>query len=173
VADLAAGLAQAVGYGDLIWLRIGAFLRDVGNRALPREVLEKPGPLTAEEWQVVRQHTQVGDSLIQELEFPAELRPMVRNHHEHWDGSGYPDGLRGQQIPLPARIICLADVFDALTTARSYRAAFSIDQALEIMEREAGHIFDPQLYRTFASLIRLEMSRTASGLAPDQLRAAV
>ena len=173
VADLAAGLAQAVGYGDLIWLRIGAFLRDVGNRALPQEILDKPGPLTSEEWKLVRQHTEVGDSLIQELEFPAELRPMVRNHHEHWDGSGYPDGLSGEQIPLAARIICLADVYDALTTERSYRPAFNAHEALDIMERESSHIFDPQLYRTFASLVRLELSRATNDNAPHSLRAAV
>jgi HD-GYP domain-containing protein (c-di-GMP phosphodiesterase class II) len=173
VAQLASTLAQMVGYGDLIWLRIGAFLRDIGNRALPRELLEKPGPLTAEEWQIVRNHPLLGDSLIQELQFPPEIRPMVRNHHEHWDGSGYPDGLKGEEIPLAARIICIADVYDALTTERIYCGAVTSEQALEIMEREAGHIFDPHLFRTFASMIRLSANRHTGGLDFDQLRAVV
>jgi HD-GYP domain-containing protein (c-di-GMP phosphodiesterase class II)/Flp pilus assembly protein TadD len=172
VAELASSLANAVGYGDIVWLRIGAFLRDVGNRTLPKEVLDKPGPLTAEEYLVVQNHTVAGDSLVQELEFPADIRPMVRNHHEHWDGTGYPDGLKGEHIPLAARIICLADVYDALTSVRSYRGAFSSEQALEIMEQESGKIFDPNLFRTFASLIRLGGTSQRNYLT-EQLRKAV
>jgi HD-GYP domain-containing protein (c-di-GMP phosphodiesterase class II) len=99
-------------------------------------------------------HTEIGDSLLRGLEFPAEIRHMVRNHHEHWDGTGYPDGLAGEQIPLAARILCIADVYDALTTRRSYRGAFSSEQALSIMEREAGSMFDPALFRKFAVMIR-------------------
>jgi putative nucleotidyltransferase with HDIG domain len=154
VADLAAMLAEGAQYADVIWLRIGAFLHDVGNQTLPPELLAKPGPLSAEEWKLVQKHTEIGDSLLRGLEFPAEIRRMVRNHHEHWDGSGYPDGLAGEQIPLAARILCIADVYDALTTRRSYRGAFSSEQALTIMERESGSIFDPTLFRMFACLIR-------------------
>jgi HD-GYP domain-containing protein (c-di-GMP phosphodiesterase class II) len=165
-------LAQSVGYADLAWLRIGAFLRDVGNRALPQEVLEKPGPLTVEEWELVRKHTVLGDDLVQQLAFPEEIRPMVRSHHEHWDGSGYPDGLKGEQIPLAARIVCIADVYDALISPRSYRGPFTSEQALEIMEIESGHIFDPMLMQKFASLIRMG---GPAALAPDMkvMRAAV
>ena len=154
VADLAAMLADGVRYGDVVWLRIGAFLHDVGNRALPPEVLAKPGPLSAEEWKLVQKHTVLGDALVRELEFPVEIRTMVRSHHEHWDGSGYPDGLKGDHIPLAARILCIADVYDALTTRRSYRGAFSSEQALAIMENESGSIFDPDLFRQFANLVR-------------------
>jgi HD-GYP domain-containing protein (c-di-GMP phosphodiesterase class II) len=171
VAELAGALAQAVGYGDLIWLRIGAFLRDVGNQTLPREILEKPGPLTAEEWQSVQKHPVAGDALIQELQFPVEIRPMVRNHHEHWDGSGYPDGLQGEEIPLPARIICIVDAYDALTTERSYCPAVSSEQALEIMQRESGIIYDPQLLRTFATLVRMDTTRDPGGLDSASFRA--
>ncbi|MEX2281675.1 MAG: HD domain-containing phosphohydrolase [Gemmatimonadota bacterium] len=172
VAELASALADAVGYGDIVWLRIGAFLRDVGNRTVPKELLDKPGALTAEEYKTVQNHTLAGESLVQELEFPADIRPMVRNHHEHWDGTGYPDGLKGEQIPLAARIICLADVYDALTSPRSFRGAYSSEQALEIMEQEAGTIFDPQMFRTFAKLIRLGPTGQR-GYAIDQLRKAV
>ena len=154
VADLAVKLAEATHYDDLVWVRIGAFLRDVGNRALPVEVLDKPGPLTAEEMRLVRKHTEYGDALVRDLEFPPNVRPLVRSHHEHWDGTGYPDGLAGQEIPLGARILCIADVFDALTTRRSYRPAFSHQDALGIMEGEAGRIFDPRLLQQFLGLVR-------------------
>jgi response regulator RpfG family c-di-GMP phosphodiesterase len=154
VADLAAMLADGAQYADVIWLRIGAFLRDVGNQVLPPELLDKPGPLSAEEWELVRRHTELGASFLNGLDFPEEIRSMVRNHHEHWDGSGYPDGLAREGIPLAARILCIADVYDALTTRRSYREAFSSEQALAIMEAESGTIFDPALFHKFATLMR-------------------
>jgi putative nucleotidyltransferase with HDIG domain len=162
VADLAAMLAEDVQFADVIWLRIGAFLHDVGNRSLPPELLDKPGPLSAEEWKLVRKHTEFGAAVVNELEFPSEIRFMVRYHHEHWDGSGYPDGLAREQIPLSARILCIADVYDALTTRRSYRAAFSSEQALAIMEAEAGAIFDPILLRRFTVMIRARSALRAS-----------
>jgi putative nucleotidyltransferase with HDIG domain len=165
VADLAAMLAEGVQYADVIWLRIGAFLRDVGNQVLPPELLDKPGPLASEEWRLVQKHTEFGAAIVNELEFPEEIRRMVRSHHERWDGNGYPDGLIRDQIPLAARILCIADVYDALTTRRSYRGAYSSDQALAIMEAEAGSVFDPILFRTFALLMRAGgPARTISGL---------
>lgn len=162
VAELASMLANACGYNELIWLRIGAYLHDVGNRSLPADLLDKPGPLTAEEFDIVRNHTIAGDTLIRQLEFPEDIRPMVRSHHEHWDGTGYPDGLDGEAIPLSARIICIADVYDALTSARSYRQAFSNEEALRIMETEAGKIFDPHLFGLFARLLRFGGVRETS-----------
>jgi putative nucleotidyltransferase with HDIG domain len=172
VAEYAGMLAEAIGYTEIAWLRIGAFLRDVGNRKLPQDVLEKPGPLTVDEWDLVRKHTLLGDDLVQQLAFPDEIRSMVRSHHEHWDGSGYPDGLAGEGIPLAARIVCIADVYDALISPRSFRGPFTSEQALEIMEIESGHIFDPTLMQKFASLIR---QGGPAAMAPDMriLRAAV
>jgi putative nucleotidyltransferase with HDIG domain len=153
VAEYAVKLAEAAGYAGLEWLRIGAYLHDVGNSGLPRDVLNKPGPLNADEWDLIRQHTTIGSTIVTELEFPAELRVLVRHHHEHWDGSGYPDGLAGEQIPVAARILCIADVFDALTSERSFRPAFSAEQAVEIMQGESGRIFDPTLYALFRPLV--------------------
>lgn len=161
VADYATMLAAAIGFEgrDLTWLRMGAFLHDVGKTAVPAEVLNKPGALTEEEWGLMREHPVVGDEIVAELNFPWDIRPIVRNHHERWDGGGYPDGLKGEDIPITARILCVADVYDALTTARSYRPAMGRAEALAIMERDAGKIFDPQLFRIFRTLLEAAPTR--------------
>ena len=151
VADYACMLAEAAGFKgrDLTWLRMGAFLHDIGKTSVPSEVLNKPGRLTDEEFELMKRHTVIGDALISETPFPWDIRPIVRNHHEHWDGTGYPDGMKGQDIPYTARILCVADVFDALTSARSYREALSHEAALEIMDKESGTVLDPALYALF------------------------
>jgi putative nucleotidyltransferase with HDIG domain len=155
VANYACMLAQAVGITgrDLTWLRMGGYLHDVGKIAVPEEVLNKPGKLTDEEFKLIQSHAAEGDAIVSELNFPWDIRPAVRWHHERWDGSGYPDGLKGEEIPLTARILCVADVYDALTTTRSYRPAMSREQALEIMERDVGRFFDPALFPVFKDLI--------------------
>jgi putative nucleotidyltransferase with HDIG domain len=132
---------------------MGAFLHDVGKARLPQEIIQKPGGLDNHEWEEMRAHTTVGDQIVAELDFPYDVRPMVRSHHERWDGAGYPDGLSGEDIPLIARILCIADVYDALTTDRSYRSAFSQEEALTIMESEAGKMIDPTLFATFKAVI--------------------
>ena len=156
VANYACMLAEAVGITgrDLTWLRMGGFLHDVGKIAVPAEILNKPGKLTAEEWAVMQSHTTEGFAIVAELNFPWDIGPVVRSHHERWDGSGYPDGLAGEQIPFTARVLCLADVYDALTTTRSYRTAMTREEALEIMEGDTGRIFDPSLFPIFAALVR-------------------
>lgn len=151
VADYACMLAAAAGFSgrDLTWLRMGAFLHDIGKTSVPSEVLNKAGRLTDEEFDLMKRHTVIGDALISETPFPWDIRPIVRNHHEHWDGSGYPDGMKGEEIPVTARILCVADVYDALTSARSYREALSHEAALAIMDDEAGTVLDPALYALF------------------------
>lgn len=155
VADYTTRLASAVGFAgrDLNWIRMGAFLHDVGKARLPQHIIQKPSGLDNREWEEMRAHTTVGDQIVAELDFPYDLRPMVRSHHERWDGAGYPDGLSGEAIPLIARILCIADVFDALTTDRSYRSAFSQEEALAVMEAEAGKMIDPQLFEAFKAVI--------------------
>jgi putative nucleotidyltransferase with HDIG domain len=153
VAEYAVNLAEALGIAEVHWLRIGAHLHDIGNSGLPGAILTKDGKLTEEEWQAVREHPVVGANIVAELEFPLEVRPMVRNHHEHWDGSGYPDGLRETEIPVTARIMCIADIFDALTSTRSYRPAHTVREALEIMQAEAGRIIDPGMFGVFRSIV--------------------
>jgi putative nucleotidyltransferase with HDIG domain len=151
VADRACALASAVGFDDgtLLWFRMGALLHDVGKIVVPPAILNKPGPLTPEERAVIERHPDAGVELINDLEFPWDVRPMVRHHHEAWDGSGYPAHLAGEDIPLSARILCVADVYDALATDRPYRKAFTHEQTLQIMQDDAGHIFDPALFSVF------------------------
>ena len=156
VGRYACHLARAAGVSgrDLAWLRMGGFLHDVGKTTIPAELLNRPGPLTGEEWELMKRHTIEGDALVAELDFPWDVRPIVRSHHERWDGSGYPDELAGEEIPLAARIVCIADVYDALTSTRSYRAALGRDEALRVMRADAGRAFDPALLDLFEELVR-------------------
>jgi putative nucleotidyltransferase with HDIG domain len=155
VANYTTMLARAVGFDEqtLVWIRMGAFLHDVGKTAIPAEILNKNGPLTPEEWGVMERHTIIGVELLSSIEFPWDIRGMVRSHHEHWAGTGYPDGLKGEEIPLEARVLCVADVYDALTTRRAYRDAYSPQQALAIMKADAGRIFDPELIALLEELL--------------------
>ena len=119
-------------------LRRGGYLHDIGKVAVPDSILQKPGPLTADEFEVVKQHATVGDRLCGNLRLLRMVRPIVRCHHERYDGSGYPDGLRGDEIPLLAQIMGVVDVFDALTTDRPYRPALSVADACRTLEQEAA-----------------------------------
>ena len=153
VADLACQLARDAGVDErvMLWFRMGALLHDVGKITVPVAVLNKPGTLTPEDATILRGHATAGEALVAQAEFPWDVRPMIRHHHERWDGGGYPDGLAGEKIPLAARILCIADVFDALTSTRSYRPAYNVDQALRIMSAERGGAFDPKLLDLFVS----------------------
>lgn len=153
VADYACRLAEEFGIParEMVWFRMGAFLHDVGKTEVPEEILNKPGRLTDDERGIIERHTVIGDEMLSSIEFPWDIRPMVRSHHERWDGTGYPDGLAGLEIPLTARILRIADVFDALTTTRSYRAPLSHDQAFRLMVEDEGS-FDPELFGVFTKL---------------------
>jgi putative nucleotidyltransferase with HDIG domain len=152
VAEVACALAERAGFDSktMFWFRIGALLHDVGKLIVPQEVLNKPGRLNEEEWRIMKRHPEAGVELLADIEFPWDIRPMVRNHHERWDGCGYPDRLAGESIPVSARILCIADVYDALTTTRSYRGGFPHDRAVEIMvENNATGHFDPAIFDMF------------------------
>jgi putative nucleotidyltransferase with HDIG domain len=155
VAEYACALAREVGLEDLtmFWFRIGALLHDVGKIEVPTEILTKNGPLTAEERTIMERHAAAGAELLRDTEFPWDVLPMIRSHHERWDGAGYPDRLTGEAIPLTARVLCIADVFDALASDRPYRAAFSRDEALAIMQRDVGKAFDPDLFDRFLKVV--------------------
>jgi putative nucleotidyltransferase with HDIG domain len=154
VADYACRIAERIGLPEreMVWFRMGAFLHDVGKTEIPEAILNKPGRLTDEERLLMERHTVLGDEILSPIEFPWDIRPMVRSHHERWDGRGYPDGLYGEGIPLTARILRIADVFDALTTTRSYREPLSADQAFQIMENDHG-AYDPELFELFRELL--------------------
>jgi putative nucleotidyltransferase with HDIG domain len=162
VADYACRIAERAGKlteREMVWFRMGAFLHDVGKTEVPEEILNKPGRLTDEERALMERHTVIGDEMLAPVEFPWDIRPMVRSHHERWDGRGYPDRLVGESIPYSARILRIADVFDALTTARSYRRPLSPDEAMEIMVNDEGS-FDPELFGLFRELFP-ELAPTA------------
>lgn len=156
VADYACRLARVAGFPErsLIWFRMGALLHDVGKVTIPEAILTKAGSLSDEEWALMKAHPEEGVQLLGDVEFPWDVRPMIRHHHERWDGDGYPAGLAGEEIDLSARILSIADVFDALTTDRAYRDAYDPEEALEIMEGEAGAAFDPDLLPLFCRLVR-------------------
>ncbi|MDF1506269.1 HD domain-containing phosphohydrolase, partial [Roseisolibacter sp. H3M3-2] len=154
VADLACAIAERVGFDAraLFWFRIGALLHDVGKLVVPPEVLNKPGKLTDEEWALVRSHPTVGVEMLADTEFPWDVRPIVESHHERWDGRGYPAGLAGEAIPLVARVLCIADVYDALTSARSYKRALTHDEAMAILRQDVGAQFDPAVFARFEEI---------------------
>ncbi len=156
VANYACALARDVGFDDItmFWFRIGALLHDVGKIVVPIEILNKPGRLTPEEREIMERHAPAGAELLADIDFPWDVLPMVRGHHERWDGTGYPDKLSGENIALSARITCLADVFDALTTDRPYRPGFTRDEALKMMANDSGKLFDPELFVRFERVIR-------------------
>jgi cyclic di-GMP phosphodiesterase len=141
MANYATALGRKLGAGeeDLQALQRGGFLHDIGMLAIPDPVLRKEGKLSPEEYELVKSHTVIGDSLCGKLRSLSSVRPIVRHHHERFNGSGYPDGLRGDEIPLLAQIVGLVDVFDAVTTRRSYQQARPIDAAVEILRRQVEH----------------------------------
>jgi HD-GYP domain-containing protein (c-di-GMP phosphodiesterase class II) len=151
VTSLAEGLARSLGWRgeQLDGLRLGGTLHDVGKIAVTASVLCKPGPLTEEELAQIRTHPLAGARLIEAvLDFRPAL-PYVLHHHERWDGGGYPHGLAAGEIPIEARLLGVADAFDAMTSVRSYRPALSVEQALDELQRCAGSQFDPDVTETF------------------------
>lgn len=172
VATHAETLARRIGVRgrELAWVRMGAYLRDLGTLSVPQETLRRPGALTAGEWSRVQRHTVDGDAAVAELNLPWDIRAMVRSHHERWDGYGYPDGTAGENIPLTARVLCLADVYAALTTRRSFREAYTREEALRIMDSEAGRTFDPELFVIFRELVLERAPRGRWRAAPAALR---
>ncbi|PTU73601.1 response regulator [Pseudomonas mangrovi] len=166
VLALAAGFSER----DAEELLNAAPMHDVGKIGIPDAVLRKPGKLDAEEWAVMREHAQIGAQIIGE--HSSGLLHMAReialSHHEKWDGSGYPNGLAGEDIPLVGRIVAIADVFDALTSERPYKKAWSVEAAVELLRAEAGRHFDPQLVELFLTQlpVLLEIkARWAEGAA--------
>jgi putative two-component system response regulator len=140
---------------QVIALRRAGIVHDVGKIAVPDAILLKPGSLTADEWKLIREHPVVGERICAPLKSFRFVLPIIRHHHEKFDGSGYPDGLRGEEIPVTARVLQVVDVYDALTTDRPYKKAFSITDALQTMKEEvAKGWWDPHIFDQFERLVR-------------------
>ncbi len=151
--SVALGRALGLSRADQQALYRGGFLHDIGKVGIPDAILFKRGLLSEEEWQIMRMHTIRGEEICRPMRTLAPVLPIIRSHHERWDGSGYPDGLTGEAIPLLARILQVADIYDALTTARPYKPAFSHGHAVEIMLEEARRGWrDPELIPLFAEV---------------------
>ena len=152
VQHYAMGLAKALGGLDeqaLKALQAAALLHDTGKIAVPERILNKPGKLTAAEFETMKLHVDVGADILSSIEFPYPVVPIVRAHHENWDGTGYPNGLKGLDIPIGARILSVVDCYDALTSDRPYRGAMSDVEAMEIIRARRGTMYDPTVVDTF------------------------
>lgn len=169
VARMAAGLARLDGVRGraLDELRLGALLHDIGKLALPDSILTKPGPLDEDERALMRQHPRIGYELLQQVDFLRGSSAVPYSHHERWDGGGYPQGLRGEEIPLAARIFSVIDVWDALITERVYKTAWPEDRVLEYLREVAGSQLDPRLVELFLDNYEaLKRLATAPDVAP-------
>jgi HD-GYP domain-containing protein (c-di-GMP phosphodiesterase class II) len=154
VTALARVLAYRLGWDDarIAALDTGARLHDIGKVIVPGAILRKPGPLDADEIAQIRRHPEVGARLVRPLALSGVSVACILYHHERWDGRGYPFGMRGDEIPLEARVLAVADAYDAMTSFRPYRPALSPADALGEVERCAGSQFDPELARAFAAV---------------------
>jgi HD-GYP domain-containing protein (c-di-GMP phosphodiesterase class II) len=156
VTDMTLRLATRMGVEkkEVVHIRRGAILHDIGKVAIPDEILFKTGPLTGDEWEIMRRHPRIAVDLLAPITYLAPALEIPRHHHEKWDGTGYPDQLSGEKIPLAARLFALADVYDAMTSARPYRAAWSGRDATYYIQSQAGNHFDPRLVPEFLKLVQ-------------------
>ena len=161
------GLGRVLGLSkaELLALRAGALLHDVGKLAIPDHILNKPGALTPAEFEKTKVHTVVGAEILSRVNFPYPVIPIIKHHHERWDGCGYPDGLKGEQIPITARIMSVVDCFDSVREVRPFRAGMSRDEAVTLLRNGAGTVFDPRVVELFIdNLPRFELEIAARGL---------
>jgi putative nucleotidyltransferase with HDIG domain len=174
VQDNSLSLAHALGITDDLQLqaiRAASLLHDVGKLAVPEHILNKPGKLTASEFEVMKRHAPVGADILSMIDFPYPVVPIVRHHHENWDGTGYPDGLSGEQIPIGARILQVVDCFDALTSDRPYRPRMETIDALKILKDRRGVMYDARIVDAFVEIHSAQstesvQSSARSGTAP-------
>jgi putative nucleotidyltransferase with HDIG domain len=149
---------------ELEALRAAALLHDIGKLAVPEHIISKPGKLTPEEFEKMKIHPVVGAEILEQVRFPYAVAPIVRSHHEKWDGSGYPDGLAGEKIPIGARVLSAVDCLDALSSDRQYRRALPLEEAIKIVEQEAGKAFDPRVIEVLARrYVELERKAKSGG----------
>lgn len=155
VTELTLKLARAlkIPENEIVHIRRGALLHDIGKMGIPDSILHKPGPFTAQERNIMQQHTQYARDMLSSISFLQPAIDIPYCHHEHWDGAGYPRGLKGEEIPLAARIFSIIDVWDALTSDRPYRQAWSKEKTCEYILERSGKQFDPKIVEAFFSLV--------------------
>ncbi|MBV9033099.1 MAG: HD domain-containing protein [Acidobacteriaceae bacterium] len=157
---------------DIVTLQRAAYLHDIGKVSIPDDILFKAGPLAPDEWEIMKSHAEKGERICSGMRSLTPVLPIIRHHHEKWNGSGYPDCLKGEEIPLLARILQLADIYDALTTSRCYKKAFTAEQAKETMQEEARKGWrDPKLTEQFTELIPVFSTAAIPDLACLSLHA--
>jgi len=162
---VAMGIRLGLDHDSLVALYRGGYLHDVGKVGIPDAILLKPGKLTSEEWVTMRSHTTRGEEICCHVKALIPVLPIIRNHHERWDGMGYPDGLRANQIPLLARIMQVADIYDALTNPRPYRQACTPAEALDIIRDETARGWrDPEVVQVFISLYNDALAQPADDM---------
>jgi len=172
----AAALARGLGMSEneIQGVKTAALLHDIGKLAVPEHILSKPGPLTPEEFQKIRAHPKVGADIVSSVPFPYPVAPLILSHHERWDGKGYPAGLKGEEIPLGARILSVVDYFDALMAERPYHKAMTAEAAVGLLQQEAGKGLDPQVVALFTDLLpalqkqALELDQTMRRSTPEE-----
>jgi putative nucleotidyltransferase with HDIG domain len=174
VQRFAVTLASEAGirsYSMLEAIDVAALLHDIGKLGIPDRVLHKPGPLTQEEYDQVKQHVIIGADILSAFAFPGPLALIVRHHHENWDGTGYPDGLQGEAIPIGARVLSIVDCYDALTSDRPYRRALSHGCALAMIHERRGTMYDPTVTDAFMRIVqRLRTAPVRDGAGRAQTR---
>ncbi len=136
------------------YLEYASYLHDFGKIGVEAEVLNKAGKLTSKEWDHIKRHPEMGENVVKQVRFLGKVAPLIRSHHEHYDGSGYPDGLAGDEIPIGSRIIAVADAYDAITSDRPYRRALSPQKAVDILSKERGRQFDPLVVERFLEFLK-------------------
>jgi putative nucleotidyltransferase with HDIG domain len=165
VTDLTMELARFIGLSkaDLVTIRRGVLLHDIGKMGVPDEILHKKGPLTREEWVEMRKHPQYAFDLLYPISFLRPSLDIPYSHHEWWDGTGYPQKLKGEEIPLAARIFAIVDVWDALLSDRPYRKAWSKTKAAKHLLDRAGSHFDPKLVKVFLNMVDIQVQKKPKG----------
>jgi len=156
VTEMTVQLARTMGVGEeeIMSMRWGALLHDIGKMGIPDHILNKPGPLTDEEWKIMRKHPIYSYEMISPIEYLRPALDIPYCHHEKWDGSGYPRGLKGEQIPLAGRIFAIIDVWDALRSDRPYRKAWPEEKVIEYLKEQSGTHFDPKVVDVFLELLK-------------------
>jgi len=151
VSSYAVMLAKYIGLPkkEVNIIRLAAILHDIGKVGIKEKVLLKNGTLNGKEYKEVQKHSELGAEIIKPLKFFGPIVSIIKHHHENYDGTGYPDGLKGEEIPFASRILAIADSYDAMTSKRAYREAYDPQRALEIMKKESGKKFDPALFKKF------------------------